>query len=201
VAQARAAGIDVDQVLNRDAKVPTKKGLWAVSWLAGILADLGWLEETVEFEADYEGDDSDVPARLTDAMNTLGQILIDMTIEEVTELLADETSESDDGLIDDVTLLAAPTEGQRAVAAFAKALKAAALKSSDATMQRAGRTLSAANETKLRDAHGQMTSACDVIKGMLDSLDGDEPDTTEKSDDAAAERARRAKALKLKLTV
>jgi HK97 family phage prohead protease len=201
VAQARAAGIDVDQVIRRDAKVPTKKGLYSVSWLASILADLGWLEESVEFEAEYEGDGSDVPARLADAMNTLGHILVDMTIEEVSELLADETSESEDGLIDDVTLLAAPTEGQRAVAALAKALKVAATKSPDATVQRAGRTLSAANETKLRDAHGQMTSACDVIKGMLDSLDGDEPETTEKSDDAAAERARRAKALKLKLTV
>jgi len=200
VAQARAAGIDVDSVIRRDAKVPTKKGLYAVSYLAEILESLGWLEDMVEWEAEYEGDGSAVPARLTDAMNTLGQILVDMTIEEVSELLADETSESGDGLIDDVTLLAAPTEGQRAVAAFAKALKAAASKSPDADVQRAGRTLSSANEAKLRDAHGQMTSACDVIKGMLDSLDGDEPDTTEKSDDAAAERARRAKALKLKVT-
>lgn len=195
VAQARAAGIDVDRVLSRDGKTPTKKGLYSVSWLASILSDLGWLEESVEWEAEYEGDTSDIPARLADALRTLGQILIDMTIEEVTELLADETSESEDGLIDDVTLLSAPTDGQRAVAALAKALKAAA-KPADAIEHRAGRTLSAANEAKLRDAHGQMTGACDVIKGMLDSLDGDE--TEAKAEDEVALREREAFALRLK---
>ena len=198
IALARTAGIDVDRLglVQKVAPVPTKKGLEQVSWLAGLLSELGWIEEWAEYEAEIEGDGSDIPARLTEALNTLGQILVDMTIEEVGELLADESAEADDGIVDDVMLMEAPTASQRAVALLAKAAKGAA--------QKAGRVLSSANETKLRDAHAQMVGACDVIKGMLDALDGDnESNPTEKSDDAeaVARRARKARALKLASTL
>jgi HK97 family phage prohead protease len=157
VAQARAAGIDVDRVgLKRAEMRVTKRGLYSVAALAGILADLGWLEDTVAWEADYEGDDSDVPARLLDALQTLGQILVDMTVEEVGELLAD-----DDGVIDGLVSLEAPTDAQRAFVALAK-------------FTRAGRVLSQANETKIRDASAAATSVVEALKVVLDGIEPEE---------------------------
>ena len=45
IALARAAGIDVDRLglVQKVAPVPTKKGLEQVSWLAGLLSELGCL--------------------------------------------------------------------------------------------------------------------------------------------------------------
>lgn len=119
--QARAAGIDVDRLgltAPRQAKV-TRRGLYSVATLASILAELGWLEESVEWEAEYEGDGSEIPARLTEALRNLGQILVDMTVEEVGELLAVEGNAEPMDVIE----LAAPTEGQKTVLTLAKALR------------------------------------------------------------------------------
>lgn len=203
--QARAAGIDVDRLellaaATREAPKVTKRGLYSVSALAGILCDLGWLQDGVEWEAEYEGDGSGIPQRLLDAMNMLGQILVDMTIEEVAELLADD---SDDGGMVEVISLASPTEAQKAFIALA----GAAMKSKrrilpvdteivdnslDALMSRAGRTLSSANETKLRDAYAGMSGACETIKTMLDALDASDDTETAAAplDTARAERLR-----------
>jgi HK97 family phage prohead protease len=124
--QARAAGLDVDglklraPIALRDVKL-TKKGLYSVSSLAMLLAELGWLEESVEWEAEYEGDGSEIPGRLTEALKNLGQILVDMTIEEVNELLG---VEGDEMAVADPLELAAATPAQTAVLALAKALTA-----------------------------------------------------------------------------
>jgi HK97 family phage prohead protease len=203
--QARAAGIEIDRLalsppIVRDRKV-TKKGLCAVSALASLLAELGWLEESVEWEADYEGDGSEIPQRLTDAMNLLGQILVDMTIEEVAELLADD--ESDDGGPVELVALAAPTEAQKAFLRLAQlATKAKSpAPTIPAIIERAGKVLSSANETKLRDAHGVISGACEVIMSVIGSNTPEGPaDTTSTAAadaQAMAARARKAKALKL----
>ena len=212
IALARAAGIDVDRLellagaepVTRDAPKVTKKGLYAVSALASLLAELGWLEESVEWEAEYEGDGSEIPARLTEAMNNLGQILVDMTIEEVSELLADD--EADDGLVD-IVLMEGKTEAQKAMLTLARMAtrakrttvtlglssdlaasinaKVADLRARIDAVTRAGRIISAANETKLRDALASMTAACDNIQSMLDALDAG--DTTERQATAEIE--------------
>lgn len=100
MAKARAAGIDVSRLMRLTERAPPTvprsrsphkiKSLQHVSWLAAILSDLGMLEGCVELEALAEGDESTVAQRLTDVMNALGQVLIDMTTEEVDELLAAE---------------------------------------------------------------------------------------------------------------
>jgi HK97 family phage prohead protease len=121
---AKAAGIDVDRlglsapVVTRDLKV-TKKGLYSVSSLAALLSELGWLQDTVAWEAEYEGDGSEIPARLLEAMQSLGQILVDMTIEEVGELLG---VEGDIELVPAETIaLSAPSEAQKSFFALARA--------------------------------------------------------------------------------
>ncbi|MDA8231098.1 MAG: HK97 family phage prohead protease, partial [Magnetospirillum sp.] len=70
------------------------KGLYAVSWLAGLLAELGYIEENVAWEAEAEGDASPVPEMLAEALRQLGTALVAMTAEEVAELLGDD---ADDG--------------------------------------------------------------------------------------------------------
>jgi hypothetical protein len=55
--QAKAAGIDLSRLgLERDAVVVSKKGLYEVAWLAQLLSELSYLEDVVEWEAEYEGD-------------------------------------------------------------------------------------------------------------------------------------------------
>lgn len=77
------------------------KGLREVGWLADLLQHLAYLEEWVEYEAETEQDGSPIPDRMAAVINALGQILIDMTVEEVTELLGSEAAEADDADLGD----------------------------------------------------------------------------------------------------
>ncbi len=67
-----------------------KKGMYAVARLADLLQSLDYLHECCEREEDHEGDDSTVPAKLEAALSALGDILKQMTQEEVDELLSGE---------------------------------------------------------------------------------------------------------------
>lgn len=232
--QAKAAGIDVERLGLKVADDPaptvrtappvTRKGLYSVSFLASILADLGYLQDSVAWEAEYEGDGSPVPAALMDAMKTLGQILIDMTAEEVSELVA---GEDDDALGDIIgmsldaartklvgkiaRLDLAQTLGLLGVARDLGAGRIVQVKTADkpfAPIVRQGKVISAANEKKLRDAHDHMTAACECVKGVIDPPDDADPeqgtgedDQTDTGDEAKALRARKAAAMKRKLTV
>jgi HK97 family phage prohead protease len=171
------------------------KSLSHVAWLAQLLSELGWLEESVEWEAQIEEDGSDVPARLLEAMKALGQVLLDMTAEEVAELLDDDQADAED---DDLAGTILPM--------------AAALKSVRAVIVKAGKVLSAANEKKLRTAHEHVKSAmglceeaCGHVMDVIGQNDpnfdeGDEPSDASGAE-AAARRAREAGAIKLKHTL
>lgn len=86
---ARAAGIDVDRLKLSAPPFLTTKGLYEVSWLAGLLNELGYLQSMVAWEAEHEDDDSPVPAILLDALKQLGAALVAMSAEEVAELLGE----------------------------------------------------------------------------------------------------------------
>jgi hypothetical protein len=62
------------------------KNLYDVGQLASLLATLDWLVEMAEAEAAREGDDSPVPQRFEIAVQSLGDVLVAMTAEEVGEL-------------------------------------------------------------------------------------------------------------------
>lgn len=198
-----------------------KKGLFEVSWLAQLLGELGYLEDMVEWEAEYEGDGSAVPQMLTDAMNQLGAALVAMTVEEVTELLGDEANgEHAPILVDDPMMMGDSfTPAQRALVALARAAKPSALrfrahpsemgeiesriftadelatlKALAATTVKAGKTISVATETKLRDAHATITKGCDMLKGVFEPGDATNP----ADDQGKALQERRDAAKKLK---
>lgn len=85
-AAARKFGIDVTEkaMLAGDFQ----KGLYDIGQLANALQSIAWLEESARMERDYEGDESDVPDKLFDAVETLTEVLEEMTGEECAELLA-----------------------------------------------------------------------------------------------------------------
>ena len=63
----------------------TKKGLYAVAQLAECVENLTWIVADAEFEAQYENDGSDVPAKLKAAVAQVGAVLAEMASEEVSE--------------------------------------------------------------------------------------------------------------------
>lgn len=87
------------------------RGLYEVANLACTVLDLDWIQQWTEYEAEIEGDGSEIPARLKDVLNQLGVILVDMTVEEVNELLAEEGEE--DATSYDVAVVEAAFESPR----------------------------------------------------------------------------------------
>lgn len=224
VVQARAAGIDVDRLKLIEGAAPSAKistrGLYEVSFLAQLLAELAYLEDMVEWEAEIEGDGSAIPQRLTDAMQALGQVLVDMTVEEVAELVsAEDDAATVPVLVDDPAVMAGLSQGQRTLVAFIRLARLGAAASLTFSTQkftaadmarlfaapspivRAGKVLSAANQKALSEAHGHVTKGCDIMKGVLDSAcdDPEDPECDDNEDKALgrAKRRRIAEALKL----
>jgi phage head maturation protease len=65
-----------------------KKSLYSVSRFADLLDSFSCLASSMHFEAEYEGDNSPIPAQLAEACRNLGEILVAMAQEEVAELMA-----------------------------------------------------------------------------------------------------------------
>ncbi|MCK1322139.1 HK97 family phage prohead protease [Bradyrhizobium sp. 156] len=205
--QAKAAGIDLDRLgLGRVAPAVSKKGLYEVSYLAHLLADLGYLEDMVEWEAEYEGDGSAIPQRITDAMKTLGQILVDMTAEEVSELFDEEDGEP--VITDAVVEMSTLSPAQKAFLALAKAFRkpdtskqtvTLEIEISDETralldrVERAGKVLSSTNEGALRSAMDCMTEAATHVGGVLEAC----APPADEMKQARERRLREAEALRL----
>lgn len=139
-----AAALELPPSRRAKAVPLTAKGLYEVSWLASLLADLGYLEDWVAYEAEQEGDGSAVPAMLADALRRLGAALVAMTQEEVAELLGEEVTETDGGSV-----------------------IMAAMRRHQAEVLKAGRVLSAANEADIRQA-------VDLLTNVLAQVDAGE---------------------------
>ena len=65
-----------------------RKGMWDVADFAGLIRQIGWMAQDAAWEAEYEGDDSPVPASLRDWLAAGAKIFQDMAAEEIQELLA-----------------------------------------------------------------------------------------------------------------
>lgn len=211
---------------DKSAPARTVKSLWHVAWLADILMDLDMLEDCVAWEAAMEEDGSPIPQKLLEALKALGQILVDMTKEEVAELLSDEEGGENIPAGEPIALSAVRLQTLRllvdakapVIAAVNAALTPAptgglvdliAAKDAIAAALKAGRVISADNEKKLRSAHDHMTQACEIVMAICDSASGEADDDggDDGGDDAGAtakaiairQRAARAKRLKFRL--
>lgn len=210
--QARAAGLDVDRLAfeqTRQAPKLTAKNLYDVSWLAGILSDLGYVQDLAAWEAEYEGDSSPVPQMLAEALNLLGAALIAMTVEEVGELLADRVDPPPVS-IDALVSMSNDAEFRRSTFAMLRRLDFGALlamrsamaghlsgrriaftdKGVETPLTRAGRVLSAANEKAIREAHTMFTDGCGLLKAVVDQVATDAADDTVEASAEAEARAR-----------
>jgi HK97 family phage prohead protease len=201
---------------SRSIKI-SKRGLYSVGWLAKILGDLGYLQDVTAEEAEYEGDNSPVPGQLLDVVKALGQALIDMTAEEVGELIADLSKGIDvdanirggnqgDELLRMMRAMALLNADHRysMMRAAESILSGADLEIIDhrrgrtltkSTLHiRAGRVLSAENERCLRDTHDYMTRAIEGVAGILGQLDeaDDDPADDDSTDDPADDESARA---------
>lgn len=67
-----------------------KKGMYSISNFARLIQSLAYLQQDTEWEAEYEADGSDIPARIKACIASFVEIFKDMVIEETNELLGVE---------------------------------------------------------------------------------------------------------------
>lgn len=149
------------RVQGRSARAPQAmiRGMWGVAQLAYIVDCVSDAKCSAEIEQSMEGDQSRVPAMLAAALKQLGDALIEMTTEEVEELLADgEDIDATVVVLDDDDRARVNAAKTPALRAFLAGLYRAR---SVVTSIRAGAALSAANADKLGTVDGHHGAALD----------------------------------------
>ena len=206
-----------------------KRSLSHVGWLAMLLSDLGYVQESVAWEAAMEEDGSTVPAEMLEAIKALGKVLVDMTIEEVNELVA---GDDEDDVVGDTVEMAAKPEMKRKAFVALRSLNARALLAVTTAMElqsrgekisfvfgdavtpliRAGKAISGENARCLREAHEHITRGLDMVRSVADKNDDSDDDENDEDDNdndddnqddddekSRALRFRKARALKRKV--
>ncbi|WP_316184711.1 HK97 family phage prohead protease [Bradyrhizobium sp. SZCCHNRI1003] len=184
----KAAGAAV----RKDVAPMKVKGLYGVAQAAYALANLGYLQEDAAWEAEIEGDGSQVPAMLAEACRTFADALLAMTQEEVSELLASILPPESEGV-------AKALIAKGVLKADAKPLQVALAAVGLTT--KAGRKFSAATESAMREACKQISDGHSTLMGLLDP-DADQDDDTSSAsdtDDDAKKSARQARLRRVKL--
>lgn len=184
----------------------SKRGLYSVAELAYALMQLGWITEEAEWEAEYEGDGSQVPAMLQDCLKALGEALVAMTQEEVAELLGEDAMEGAEGaeMGSYALLMSADAETRAAIIDAlrdAAAGKAVSITTTRAVGRiRAGKMMSKENLDLMKSAHERLCGARDLISGLIQRAEADveSTETNPVIDEAerAAARARRERLAK-----
>jgi HK97 family phage prohead protease len=143
---------------------PAIKSLCDIGHLAYLLESLGWATQSARIEAAIEGDASKVPDMLAEAMRSLGETLIAMTAEEVSEAIAaaqKEPVEDGDvsGLGDDATTIVL-TGATPIVRKFR-------LGKAQAQVVKEGRKMSAATADCIKDALAKHDEAMDMHRKCM----------------------------------
>jgi len=141
-----------------------RKSMWEVKNFVEILQSVGWMAQSIAYEADYEGDNSPIPAALRDWLADGAAIFQAMAAEEIAELLA--------------TLPAAPT-----VEVVAMAEKLAKGETAE-DLAKAGARFSKTVKATLAEVHKALKE-CDGKMATLKYEDAAEEEDQEKA--AAAE--------------
>lgn len=166
---------------TKDAAPLKIKDLYDVASLAYALNNLGYLQQNAAWEANYEGDGSEVPAMIAEACRTLAEALVAMTAEEVAELLAQMVPDADGAVAKGLC-----TKDSKP---FIKAMAAVRLK--------AGAKLSKATKDAMMEACKSIKTGHDAIAGLMDDQSSDsEDDSTATSDTDKSAEALRQKRLR-----
>lgn len=180
--------VTTEKAIQQEAETPMKnkgimkfktKGLYAVGQLANLLAELGWLEDYAEWEAEIEGDGSPVPAMLHEALSQLGNALIAMTIEEVSEMLGEEQGEATKAIKTKLTK------------AFGGVMGSLGIK------EKAGAAISKANQATLESACKAILEGHDAIKALVAAGEDDTSEEDTQKSAVQVSRKRQSEALSL----
>lgn len=101
---------------------PLAKGLYEVGMMAHILQDVACVQACLDREAEWEGDGSQVPAKLKDAAASLATIMIELVTEEVGELIEHMKVSNAEVEVEEMLTMAAGSAGMEK-ADFAKAVE------------------------------------------------------------------------------
>ena len=175
------------------------KNLYDVGRVASIIQDLDWIQDCLEQEAAWEGDNSPQPAKLKECIEQLGAFLKALVEEEVDEI----TEDGEDGDIDGMLEMAAklPQDSARAIKTIVEAGKRSVKKTARliAALEKAGARHSKADTENLNqmseyvatvgehldkmakahqkavDAHGEITKCAEGMGKCMKAL-GIDPD-------------------------
>ena len=85
----KAVSLALEGALAKSAEARgLEKGLYDVARFAEMVQSLAYLWMDAEWEADREGDESEVPAAIRDLIENAAEVLMEMTSEELSELTA-----------------------------------------------------------------------------------------------------------------
>lgn len=100
-----------------------QKGMWTLQDFASVLATLGWICSDAQYEAEWEGDNSPIPAQLRGWLAQGIEIFKAMAAEETAELLAGLKAAAGD--VDVIELAHRGSDLAKAGSRYSKATKAA----------------------------------------------------------------------------
>jgi hypothetical protein len=180
-ALAKAKNIDAAAAEALVKKLALRKGMWDVGTLASIMAQIAYMEESLTYEADREGDESKIPAQLRVALVGLKQIFLDLAAEEVTELVGEPAEAAK----------AAAAQLQKEVASMVTRLNKAielAGASTDPEMKKMETHLKEIGKhvDKIAKAHSDMSDSITALQGEGDAKPEAKKDEKEEAEKAAA---------------
>lgn len=145
-----------------DAPENIQKGMWSVSDFAGVLSSIGWIAQDAQFEAEYEGDNSPIPAQLRQWLKDGAGIFQAMAAEEAAELVAQLSAQA--GEVEQIAMAAKVSK---------------AIESGD--LAKAGAKFSAATKSALKAAHDACKAADKALADLGYDKDDDEGDDAGKA--------------------
>ncbi len=152
------------------AKAPLKKGLGTICTAANLIEQLTWLQQSVMWEADYEGDGSTLPEELKTSIKALCDWLKKLVEEETSELFPESDVE--------VVSKAAGADALSALSNFIKAdeklYKADGAEAFLSVLEKAG----ARNNKSDRDSMATIAGHADGIHKCLKDMGHEEAEKT-----------------------
>lgn len=167
-----------------------KKSMYQVAWAANVCTDLSSLASSTQWEADYEGDASPIPARLKALCIELCSILVALVQEECAELCASLPAGT--AVVDVVASAEKPGALKKSekVAAIAKAFVAGA---AGEVLEKKGAKFSKATRETLAKCHDHVKAVDQHLKDLAYAQEDDaavgETKDDGGSDDVAAAAA------------
>jgi len=183
--------IDKDGPPSADEKSEkVHKGMRGVAYLASLISQLNQFTTGQAIEESTEGDDSELPEKLKEAVQVLSGILAEMAIEESDELDGDEFEECENPY---AYFYCADGTEQDAVDSMAKFLKF--------DLEKRGARNSKADQMLIQHAHDTLTKLGAMCEGSSSEEKADMADDATKaaggaSDEPAGEAPKRGTAVK-----